>query len=343
MRDKSMRNLSRYNVCYDQAITRWDEALPLGNGKLGCLIYGDGPLRLAVDRVDLWDTRPAPASQEPNFNFQHLVELAKSGKKEDWEEYSRLFDRVYEDTPYPTKLTAGRIELDLGAKTQKVQSSLSLLSGVANVEIKGDKGAKLECFMSATRFVGVARFFGEYSLGLHIPDYVSGSGKEENAIGAAEQSCSSLQYPTAAIVRDGEFTYYRQETATDFCYGLVVLEQRRKNCTELYFTIATSEDTQDFIALAKSQLKEVSSIGYERLKKEHKAWWRQYWAKSKISLGDFLLEKTYYRSWYLFASCSRKGFHPMPLQGVWTADNDLLPPWKGDYHHDTNTQLSYQA
>ena len=33
----------------------------------------------------------------------------------------------------------------------------------------------------------------------------------------------------------------------------------------------------------------------------------------------------------------------MPLQGVWTADNDCLPPWKGDYHHDTNTQLSYQS
>ena len=33
----------------------------------------------------------------------------------------------------------------------------------------------------------------------------------------------------------------------------------------------------------------------------------------------------------------------MPLQGVWTADNDALPPWKGDYHHDTNTELSYQS
>lgn len=33
----------------------------------------------------------------------------------------------------------------------------------------------------------------------------------------------------------------------------------------------------------------------------------------------------------------------MPLQGVWTADNDCLPPWKGDYHHDTNTELSYRS
>ncbi|MDB5211301.1 MAG: hypothetical protein JWQ30_2128 [Sediminibacterium sp.] len=26
---------------------------------------------------------------------------------------------------------------------------------------------------------------------------------------------------------------------------------------------------------------------------------------------------------------------------MWTADNGRLPPWKGDYHHDLNTQLSY--
>ena len=31
----------------------------------------------------------------------------------------------------------------------------------------------------------------------------------------------------------------------------------------------------------------------------------------------------------------------MPLQGVWTADDGALPPWKGDYHHDLNTELSY--
>ena len=31
----------------------------------------------------------------------------------------------------------------------------------------------------------------------------------------------------------------------------------------------------------------------------------------------------------------------MPLQGVWTADEDVLPPWKGDYHNDLNTQMSY--
>jgi alpha-L-fucosidase 2 len=33
--------------------------------------------------------------------------------------------------------------------------------------------------------------------------------------------------------------------------------------------------------------------------------------------------------------------HLFLLQAVWTADNGRLPPWKGDFHHDLNTQLSY--
>ena len=33
----------------------------------------------------------------------------------------------------------------------------------------------------------------------------------------------------------------------------------------------------------------------------------------------------------------------MPLQGVWTADAGSLPPWKGDYHNDLNTQMTYMA
>ena len=44
---------------------------------------------------------------------------------------------------------------------------------------------------------------------------------------------------------------------------------------------------------------------------------------------------------YKFGSAAREDSYPIPLQSVWTADNGKLPPWKGDYHHDLNTQLSY--
>jgi alpha-L-fucosidase 2 len=44
---------------------------------------------------------------------------------------------------------------------------------------------------------------------------------------------------------------------------------------------------------------------------------------------------------YKFGSAARRGAPPISLQAVWTADNGRLPPWKGDFHHDLNTQLSY--
>ncbi len=44
---------------------------------------------------------------------------------------------------------------------------------------------------------------------------------------------------------------------------------------------------------------------------------------------------------YKFGSTSRKGAPPISLQAIWTADNGKLPPWKGDYHNDLNTELSY--
>ena len=53
------------------------------------------------------------------------------------------------------------------------------------------------------------------------------------------------------------------------------------------------------------------------------------------------LETQWYREMYKFGSASRRGAPPITLQAVWTADNRRLPPWKGDFHNDLNTQLSY--
>ena len=318
-----MKNLRRYNIRYKQAIQSWDEALPLGNGKLGCLIYGAEPLKISLDRVDLWDARPHPNTLESGFNYKNLVKLSVSENPEDWAERKRLFEDIYGEYPYPCKITAGRIELDFG-KLENVQSELDI--GQAIACICHEKG-EIELFMHAEKFVGVAKITGEYTMSLHIPDYIVGE----------------LHYPKCEIIREKGFTYYTQSTKTAFRYGVVVLEIPKGSETEIYFTIATNKVGDDFIEKAKRELRDVSEIGYESLKQSHIAWWKKYWQKSEISVGDELLEKTYYRSYYLFASCSREGFYPMPLQGVWTADNDRIPPWKGDYHHDTNTQLSYQS
>jgi alpha-L-fucosidase 2 len=44
---------------------------------------------------------------------------------------------------------------------------------------------------------------------------------------------------------------------------------------------------------------------------------------------------------YKLGAASGNGAPPISLQAIWTADNGKLPPWKGDFHNDLNTQLSY--
>lgn len=57
--------------------------------------------------------------------------------------------------------------------------------------------------------------------------------------------------------------------------------------------------------------------------------------------AGYALQKQYNNEMYKFGSAAREDSYPISLQAVWTADNGMLPPWKGDYHHDLNTQLSY--
>src|SRR4249919_767273 len=48
------------NLQFDHLANKWDEAMPLGNGMLGVLIWQkDNILRLSLDRADLWDERQA--------------------------------------------------------------------------------------------------------------------------------------------------------------------------------------------------------------------------------------------------------------------------------------------
>ena len=64
-------------------ISTWDEALPLGNGLLGGLLWGGGgTLRLSLDRGDLWDERPAPGDPLKGFTYARLKELVAAKDNE---------------------------------------------------------------------------------------------------------------------------------------------------------------------------------------------------------------------------------------------------------------------
>lgn len=314
---------------------RWDEGMPLGNGKIGTLVYGSSPLRVTVDRTDLWDKRPHETTLEKGFNFKNLTKLSLSGKKEDWEERARLFEVIFSGKPYPSKITAGRLELNFTPAAKNINYSLDRRSAIVSV-FDGDE-LIAEIFTDYISLVGAIKLYRDCEYDFHVPEYLSNQSKNGSGIG--NDTGVTLGYPAAELKRDGNFKWYEQTTFTDYAFGIAAL--KRDNV--IYYTLATTDDAEDYVAYAKGELSAAADKGFDALFIEHKKSWAKYNALSSVKTGNKKIDETYEKSWYLFRCCSRKGYYPMPLQGVWTADNDALPPWKGDYHHDTNTELSYQS
>lgn len=86
-------------------IDRWDDGVPLGNGALGVLVWGEGrTLRFSLDRGDLWDERTPETLKRADWTYARMKELVAQGPQQ---ELHDLFDVPYDTVPYPTKLQAG--------------------------------------------------------------------------------------------------------------------------------------------------------------------------------------------------------------------------------------------
>lgn len=90
---------------WEKSISQWDEAVPLGSGKCGCLCWGaPQEMRFSLDRTDIWD-KTVLWEQREDFTYENLVKLAKEGNVKKIRE---IFDAPYY-YPTPTKLPAGKI------------------------------------------------------------------------------------------------------------------------------------------------------------------------------------------------------------------------------------------
>ncbi|MBL4934608.1 glycoside hydrolase N-terminal domain-containing protein [Clostridium sp. YIM B02515] len=337
----------RHDLFFENPIMNWDEALPLGNGLIGCLLWGDGnPISLSLDRGDLWDTTPAPETLDTDFTYKELIRLVKN---QDEEGIRKKFDDCYSRVT-PTKIPAGKLEINYGAAADRVKSCLSLESALAEVKLYfGAKCSQIKTFLHASKAFGYIVITGDAvmpEVKITAPKF---GVRKENEIdnilsekGISNSSLKQLKYPPVEWEEEDSLNWFVQKTNEGLEYGIVLAQKKVEDRLELCYYIASNNDsTKDWLEEAKNRVINALKNGFDKNFKEHAGWWENYWQKSSIFLPDKEFEKQWYLTNYLFGSCSRKGAPPMPLQGVWTADNRQLPPWKGDYHNDLNTQMSY--
>ena len=326
----------KHGLRFTTPATVWDEALPLGNGTMGALIWGDGsPLRISLDRSDLWDLRAVPEFHSPEYSFEQMRKWHEQGKVAD---LLRVYEQPY-NRPAPTKIPAGRIEITLSRSPEFRDTSLALVDAAAEMNLTG---VRAKIFIHATEPVGMVRVHSPAvpELKLIAPEF-AGKVTEAAAGGIGAGDLRQLGYPAPVETSGDGWRAYTQSGAEAFRFAVYVAWRTHAGEWLAAWSVASSFEGGDPHAIARDRAERALSKGFDGMYATHQQWWRNYWRQSSVRLPNEIIERQWYLEQYKFGAASRRGAPPISLQAVWTADDGKLPPWKGDYHHDLNTQLSY--
>ncbi len=140
----SMLPPASQNLVLRAPIRNWDEAIPLGNGLTGGLLWGEGgAIHLGLDRGDLWDER----TNGPKEWW----------KTQTWVRGGGMWEGAYYGA-YPSKLPAGRVEITLpsGEKVKTFELNYATAEGMAHLA----DGTTATVFFSAVEPVTLLRLAG---------------------------------------------------------------------------------------------------------------------------------------------------------------------------------------
>lgn len=326
---------SKSDLTFPSLAQSWDEGMPLGNATVGALVWQcDSTLRFSLDRTDLWDLRPVDSLSGSNYRFAWVKEQIR---KKDYLPVQKKFDWPYDQMPAPSKIPGAALEFPLTQFGELSEVRLYLNNALCEATWKN--GTQMQTFVHATEPIGWFVFHNlktELEPTLITPVYQKAevSGEASPVTG---QDLQRLGYEQGKVTCQGNQIVYHQQGYGDFSYDVVV-NWKREGST-LYGSWSVTSSLSD--DRAAKEVEEAMQRGLTSDYQTHMNYWKHYWAQSSVSLPDSILQKQYDNEMYKFGSATRENSYPISLQAVWTADNGKLPPWKGDYHHDLNTQLSY--
>ena len=330
---------SVFNLKFTGLAKSWDEAIPLGNGILGALIWEkDNKLRFSLDRADLWDLRPVGNLENPEWKYSWVKE---QWEKDNYAKVQEMFDAPYDQNPAPSKIPGGALEFDISSLGEVESVELNIKNALC--EIKWKNGVTLQSFINAESPVGWFRFKG-LKTGL-IPDFIAPAyileGESEADNSHSGQDLRRLGYPKGEVNKTNNSITYNQQGWGGFKYQINVRWKKQKNVVEGCWSINSEFPGWEKQTKAEDQTTSAMKDGYSVQFGKHQKWWNNFWSQSDISIPDTVLNKQWYLEMYKLGAATGNGAPPISLQAIWTADNGKLPPWKGDFHHDLNTQLSY--
>ncbi len=384
MKHKNCGNISvqkqvkkMHKIRYEKTARNWREALPIGNGFTGVMVYGSlQKEKLCFNDGTLWSGYPKDYNSPDSLaNLDKVRNLIFEGRNS---EADALCEEKLKGFYSETFLPLGDVLLAFSGADKNINSrTLDLSKGMHTVE---SNGIKSEVFSSYPDKVTVYKIKSNQRFSVKI----KAKSALRHTVGTASNELylygNAPDYVAPNYLRTELFPVkYNQNKGMAFCLcaqiftdGTLVTRKHSLKITgatevTIYFATATGfngfdkmpcTDVNTVIQKCKAHLNSVEK-NYNVLKERHINDFSNLYNQQSISFNydtdiptDELLgavkkggnekalcELLYNYGKYMMISGSRNGGQPLNLQGIW--NHSVRPPWSSNYTVNINTQMNY--
>lgn len=361
----------RYKLWYNKPAERWTEALPLGNGFIGGMVFGNVQNeRIQLNESTIWGGGPnntIDSGARPYINqvrtlldekkYEQAQQLANSklGPKGNSGMPYQLAGNLYINFPGTDSVSNYYRDLDIANAKATVKYTLhrvnykrqlftSFAGNVLMVRLTADKRGMINCKLKLQSPLETSIAVNKKTLVL------SGRGSDhEGQKGRIEFSVLTRVKTSGgtSVVDTSGITIANADTAT------------------IYLSMATNfVNYHDISANSKNRAEDILTKayqhGFDELLDKNTRFYRSYFDRVKLDLGtdsaaklptdvriqnfstdnDAQLAELYFQyGRYLLICSSQPGSQPANLQGIW--NGELKGPWDSKYTININTEMNY--
>ena len=360
-------------LIFNKPALQWEEAMPLGNGYLGAMVFGQTQKELICMNEDsLYSGGPIERGN-PN-TLDHLDEmrtLLLDGKVE--EAQKKAPNYFYATTPHPRHYQPlGQVWMEFHHQNvQDYQKVLDLKNSIGSIQYRyNNVEYQRECFISYPNQVFVYKIKASQNQQLNFDLYLT---RRDIRPGRSESYVDDIHIEKDYLYLSG----YNGNQKNGISYTMATTVQLKDGCLKKYGSRLVIENATEAIVYVvgrtsyrshnpfqwcQKQLDKTLLKSYRNLKQDHIRDYQNYFDQLELTLGDHknenmmsiperlqkmiegqidldLIETYFHFGRYLLISSSREGSLAANLQGIW--NGEFEPPWGSRYTININIQMNY--
>ncbi|MFV0339557.1 MAG: glycoside hydrolase N-terminal domain-containing protein, partial [Parachlamydiaceae bacterium] len=366
------QNSQSYKLWYEQPADEWMKSVPLGNGRIGAMVFGGVETEtVALNEITMWSGQPDKFQERPLGKevLKDIRQLFFDGK---YSEGNRVVSEFMAGVPHSfgSHVPAGDLKMKFyypAGSVSNYKRELSLDNAINTVTYKvGNVEYTREYFCSNPDDALIIRLTASKSKALKFDisldmlresvfNTTNNSIEFSGKVSFPKQGPGGVNFMGKVSVKtkDGKASASKDKISIDGATSVTIVldlrtdfknKQYKEDCIKTVskvlaqdYTILKNKHVKDYSTLYKRVDLFLGKSDFDNLATDKR------WERVKAGNNDIGLDALFFQyARYLQIAASREN-SPLPanLQGLWNDNLACNMGWTNDYHLDINTQQNY--